>query len=287
MFKLNNLFKSRRKNAPGPVSADYPPEIRKPMTPADFEALEKKINFRHLNSKKNLDLLCHFDLKSREEFALRTKSPVIYFPDEVALVKRNEETAAMLAAPRTFDPSALNGLNIGCGDRRINPHLTPVDIMRSGDKSASGSHHAFLPDAILANPDDLPFKPESIDFIVALHMLEHVPDPVAILKHWASVLKPGGGIGLILPDYKYTWDARKDPSKFGHKWNSDADTFRMLHAAHLADDLRIEAIGTLEHRISFDVVLRKPGNFTPFSISNKTTELSGAELFANGKMITK
>jgi len=117
-------------------------------------------------------------------------------------------------------------------------------------------------------------------------MLEHVSNPVEVLLHWETVLKPGGGIGLILPDYRYTWNAAGDQSQFGHKWNSSMEIFERLFHEHLTDYFELEAIDTLPRKISFDVVLRKKGTFLPFSISNATSMNSGAELAASGKMVS-
>ncbi|MBD8894268.1 class I SAM-dependent methyltransferase [Roseibium litorale] len=255
------------------------------MTEEDFKFLMENLNFHHINCAENMVHLEKFNIPSREEFALRSKSLVVYMPEEAVVIKKAEETAALKAAPAGYGLEALNGINVGCGDRRISEHLTPVDIMRSGDQTATGSHHAFLKDAILANPEDLPFKEASLDYIVALHMLEHVANPMEILKYWGSLLKPGGGIGLILPNYEYAWDARGDHSQFGHKWNTNAEIFRRLFDAHLKDDFLLEQIGTLSYKISFDVVLRKPGAFQPFQISTTTSPHSGAELARLGLMV--
>lgn len=258
------------------------------ITQTDEEILKKNIDFKNIASRNNIRLMSRFTIEAREEFARRTKSFVLYMPKEADRVRKLEEEAVLGATPHGYDPKDLNGINIGCGDRRISGYLTPVDIMREDPSSdATGAHHAFLKDAILANPENLPFKPESIDYIVALHMLEHVSNPMEILAYWATLLKPGGGIGLILPNYEYTWDATGDHSRFGHKWNSSAAIFRRLHEGRLKDILELERIDTLKYKISFDVVLRKPGKFSPFAISNVTNAYSGAELALSGSMASQ
>ncbi|WP_202389372.1 class I SAM-dependent methyltransferase [Qipengyuania oceanensis] len=45
----------------------------------------------------------------------------------------------------------------------------------------------------------LPFDDDSIDRLIATHVLEHVNDPVEALREWTRVLKPGGVLSLILP----------------------------------------------------------------------------------------
>jgi SAM-dependent methyltransferase len=255
------------------------------MTEIDEAFLCERLNFSFMAAPENIALMAPFSLTSREEFARKTNSLVLYLPDEARLVKELEEQAVLRAAPAGYALKDLNGVNIGCGDRRINDYLTPVDIMRESQLGwESGEHHAFLNDALLANPEDLPFKSQSLDFIVALHMLEHVANPIDILGYWGTLLKPGGGIGLILPDHRFTWDARGDSSQFGHKWNASAATFQSMYERDLKDQFVLEQLGTLRHCISFDVVLRRPGEFRPFTISNATSMHSGQELAALGMM---
>ena len=45
-----------------------------------------------------------------------------------------------------------------------------------------------------------------VDFVVASHVLEHVPDLIAWLQELASVLKPHGEVRLAIPDRRYTFD---------------------------------------------------------------------------------
>lgn len=44
------------------------------------------------------------------------------------------------------------------------------------------------------------------DLLVANHVLEHVPDPIAWLANASSLLAPGGTVFLALPDRRYTFD---------------------------------------------------------------------------------
>ena len=45
----------------------------------------------------------------------------------------------------------------------------------------------------------LPFDNDSIDRIIATHVLEHVPAPQEALAEWVRVLRPGGVLSIILP----------------------------------------------------------------------------------------
>jgi 2-polyprenyl-3-methyl-5-hydroxy-6-metoxy-1,4-benzoquinol methylase len=235
-------------------------------------------------SPHNISVLSGLTWYEREEFARMTGTMVLYVGDEVAQVKSAEEAAALRAAPYGYDLKDLNGLNIGCGDRVISNYIQPVDVMRRsiGDQSSAGVHHALTEHALLSLPDQLPYAPESIDFIVALHMLEHVEDPVGIVDHWLNILKPGGGIGLVLPHWKYTWDSRKDGAPFGHKWNPTPALLRDLFARHWSSKSDLISVESYPFKISFDVVLRKHGKFEPFQVPSFNQFKSGHQRFVEG-----
>jgi SAM-dependent methyltransferase len=59
-----------------------------------------------------------------------------------------------------------------------------------------------LPDAI----------PEPVDFALASHVIEHFPDLIGWFLEIHSVLKPGGTLGLAIPDRRYTFDLYRNES---------------------------------------------------------------------------
>lgn len=61
-----------------------------------------------------------------------------------------------------------------------------------------------LPEAV---GDQAPF-----DYVVASHVLEHVPDLLGWLSEIRSILRPGGRLSLALPDRRYTFDVRRRDS---------------------------------------------------------------------------
>src|ERR1700689_768593 len=52
----------------------------------------------------------------------------------------------------------------------------------------------------------------AFDYVVASHVLEHVPDLVGWLGEVAQVLRPGGRLSLAMPDRRYTFDVRRRDS---------------------------------------------------------------------------
>ena len=52
-----------------------------------------------------------------------------------------------------------------------------------------------------------------VDYVVASHVAEHVPDLVTWLGEVAEVLRPGGTLRLALPDRRFSFDALRGPTR--------------------------------------------------------------------------
>jgi SAM-dependent methyltransferase len=57
-----------------------------------------------------------------------------------------------------------------------------------------------------AKGENLPFDSNSIDFIFSSSVLEHVQDPERVLKEAVRVLKPGGYLQFVIPNYAAVFD---------------------------------------------------------------------------------
>jgi SAM-dependent methyltransferase len=60
------------------------------------------------------------------------------------------------------------------------------------------------------------FAGDSLDFIIANHVLEHIEDPVLSLENMLRVLRPGEILLLVLPDGRRTFDARRPRTTIDH-----------------------------------------------------------------------
>lgn len=47
---------------------------------------------------------------------------------------------------------------------------------------------------------------KTFDAIIASHVIEHIPDPIAFFLSASAILKPGGLISLIIPDKRFIFD---------------------------------------------------------------------------------
>lgn len=60
---------------------------------------------------------------------------------------------------------------------------------------------------------------ESLDFVIAAHMIEHTQNPLGALENWLRVVKPGGIIFLAVPHRDHTFDADRHLTTWEHVWN--------------------------------------------------------------------
>lgn len=57
---------------------------------------------------------------------------------------------------------------------------------------------------------------ESQDFVIANHFIEHVQDPIGVLRRHLDVLRPGGVLFLGVPDKRLTFDVRRPATPLEH-----------------------------------------------------------------------
>jgi len=87
----------------------------------------------------------------------------------------------------------MKKLNLGCGDK-ILPNYINVDV--------AVARLGKTPDVLCDLRKLTPFEDQSIDEILAVHVVEHFWhwEAVDILKEWVRVLKPGGLMILECPN---------------------------------------------------------------------------------------
>lgn len=54
---------------------------------------------------------------------------------------------------------------------------------------------------------------KKFDYVIASHVIEHIPDMVRWLADVASILKEGGILSLVIPDKRFTFDIQRNESR--------------------------------------------------------------------------
>lgn len=142
-------------------------------------------------------------------------------------------------------------LDLGCGrggvvelfwrDVRLAAGLDP-------DVPSLSEHRAAGMPVIRGVGEQLPFVDGSFDLIVCLWVLEHLPEPVTMLKEVQRVLSPGGHFVFVTPNLRHPLmlmnrigkalpglQRRVVPRVYGR---NEADTFRVQYRINTVDAIR-------------------------------------------------
>jgi len=126
----------------------------------------------------------------------------------------HEGKVRLLTAGR--DLARCTGVEIGPRDAPlVRKSMGPVLYADYADtETVRANYHSFGPDAsgvvdvdIVTGGGSLAdAMPAPVDYIVASHVAEHVPDLLGWLGDLHRALKPGGTLGLAIPDRRFTFD---------------------------------------------------------------------------------
>jgi SAM-dependent methyltransferase len=122
-------------------------------------------------------------------------------------------------------PSGTRLLDIGCGNAWLGDHFedyTGIDVSQEAVNAARSKGR----EVIQADVDQpLPFADASFDGVVLKDVLEHVADPVALVREVLRVVRPGGRAFASSPDaQRWVWD------DYTHRRPFTRKAFRLLFA---------------------------------------------------------
>jgi SAM-dependent methyltransferase len=129
------------------------------------------------------------------------------FPTKRRLLWRLHNTRDSALAHRWLD--ALKGVEIG-GAAHNAFHLDTLNVDRTRDMDTVYKREELecagvaMAVDVVAEGDDLPFPDEAFDFVLASHVLEHLPDPIRALQEWRRVARRY--VFVVLPHRDRTFD---------------------------------------------------------------------------------
>ena len=96
---------------------------------------------------------------------------------------------------------------------------------------------------IICEAHTLPFADENLDYLVSAHMLEHVPNPLKVLREWIRCLKPKGKLIIALPHGNRTFDKGREITSYEHILNDFDTNADYGDKTHLGEFMNISAKG--------------------------------------------
>lgn len=79
------------------------------------------------------------------------------------------------------------------------------------------------------------FEPNTQDFVIANHFLEHTQDPIGTVRRHLEVLRPGGILFLAVPDKRFTFDKGRPETEFAHVLRDNLDGPQWSYDEHLRE----------------------------------------------------
>jgi SAM-dependent methyltransferase len=129
------------------------------------------------------------------------------FPTKRRLLWRLHNTRDSALAHRWLD--GLKGVEIG-GAAHNAFHLDTLNVDRTRDMDTVYKREELecagvaMAVDVVAEGDDLPFPDDAFDFVLASHVLEHLPDPIRALQEWRRVARRY--VFVVLPHRDRTFD---------------------------------------------------------------------------------
>ena len=138
----------------------------------------------------------------------------------------------------------------------------------------------FAPISIIGNAQDLTnVENDSVDFVIANHLVEHLDNPIRGLQEMVRVLRPGGVLYLALPDPRVTFDFERQLTTVQHlvdEYRNGPDATREAHFRDWVEkvephthfgradklDERVQALLEMDYSIHYH--LWRPDTFLEF-----------------------
>lgn len=124
---------------------------------------------------------------------------------------RSRNELIVWALERYF-PQAVRLLEVGCGTgvvleaihRRFpSMHLVGADL---SSQALGIARQRVQADFVELDALDIPFE-EEFDVVCAFDVLEHIDDDRTVLAELAAAVRPGGGLLVTVPQYRWLWSA--------------------------------------------------------------------------------
>lgn len=110
---------------------------------------------------------------------------ILFFTSHIYFYGLSAKKAIKKAFPVGINNKKI--INLGSGTTNLGENITNVDV------------HPYKNVDVVADATNLPFESNSINMVISVSMLEHVPFPEKVIEEIKRILKPGGFIFIEMP----------------------------------------------------------------------------------------
>lgn len=141
-------------------------------------------------------------------------------------------------------------VDLGCGGQKTVPYAVGVDEIAKGEQIPMllGEYSVSEADIVADVTGTLPFKDKEFDTLIARHILEHISDPVKVLKEWSRIAER---LIITVPNQEECSVIPLNPEHL-HAWSPDT----LTSIAELVG-LRVVESKVHYNGISFTIVLER------------------------------
>jgi predicted SAM-dependent methyltransferase len=152
-----------------------------------------------------------------------------------------------------IDPRTMRGVEVGPSFSPVLPKAGGADVTVVDHVDAAGLREKYAVhgvDLSAIEDVDVVWKGGSLydalrdhapfDFLIASHVLEHLPDPLGFFDDCEQLLRPGGVLSLALPDSRYCFDCLRPLTSIG-QWVDARVSARTVHTAGTVLDHTLHA----------------------------------------------
>ncbi len=142
----------------------------------------------------------------------------------------------------------LNGIDLGSNNKKKINYAVGIDKDRNGGKTN---------ELVWDGTKELPFRDETLDFICASHLIEHIKDPVQAIEDWFKKLRQGGLLLLIVPHKSFIPNIGTQAGDPTHVADYTPEDFIKIVLEKLEVKYKLVSFNNINNNWSFDCFLGK------------------------------
>ncbi len=147
----------------------------------------------------------------------------------------------------------LKYIDLSSKGLEIGPYGSPTVFKSEGDisyldfkpreqliaEASSGEEIEAIPeiDYLVASNDYRRYVLDTFDYIIANHVIEHVPDMIRWLTNITEMLNPNGILFMAIPDKRFTFDKYRQSTRLSHILNDFYEQAQTISQEHLLEQI--------------------------------------------------